>query len=127
MNSGKRATPDCSALKAALINHVFLYFVGDNKPTLDLYAGTFPPGRATSLFDAVPATIHEMGNPLNWVFFPIFFVIDDLWFYAYHRLVHTVPFLYKHVSDLVSTDTLLFVSLTRENQGTVPTISDGFK
>ena len=96
-------TPDCSALKAALINQVFIYLLGDNKYTSNLYADTFPPGRATSLFDAVPAMIHEMSITRNWLFFPIFLVIDDLWFYGYHRLVHTVPFLYKHVSELMRT------------------------
>ena len=95
--------PNYSALKAALINQIFIYFLGDNKYTANLYASTFPPGRATSLFDAAPAIIHETSNVRNWVFFPIFFVIDDLWFYAYHRLVHTVPFLYKHVSELMCT------------------------
>ena len=64
-----------------------------------MYSGTFPPGRVTSLFDAVPAIVHEMGNFRNWIFIPVFLVIDDLWFYAYHRLVHAIPFLYKHVRN----------------------------
>ena len=65
-----------------------------------MYSGAFPPGPVTSLFDAHDAIIYEMGNFRNWAFFPIFFVIDDLWFYTYHRLVHAVPFLYKHVRDM---------------------------
>ena len=90
----------CSALKAALINQVFLYVITDNKYALALYSGIFPPGHVTSMFDVIPAIIYEMDNIWFWVFFPIFFLIDDLWFYGYHRLVHAVPFLYKHVSNL---------------------------
>ena len=91
----------CSALKAALLNQVFLYLITDNKYAFALYSGFFPPGQVTSLFDAVPAIIHETGNIFFWLFFPIFMVIDDLWFYAYHRLVHAVPFLYKNVSNFL--------------------------
>ena len=82
------------------INQVFLYLITDNKYAVVLYSGIFPPGRVTSMFDIIPAIISEMDNIYFWLFFPIFFVIDDLWFYGYHRLVHAVPFLYKHVSYL---------------------------
>ena len=91
--------PPRRALKLALINHLFLYFITDNKFAFALYSATFTPGRVTSLFDAVPAMIYEMGNFQNLFLFPIFLIIDDLWFYFYHRVVHAVPFLYKHVRN----------------------------